>query len=62
MEMYESKRLNIKMSESEAYLKANPNLSIDAYVEKLKGYDVISFDVFDTLIFRPFSLPTDFFS
>lgn len=60
-EVYESKRLNIKMSESEAYLKANPNLSVTAYVDKLKKYDVISFDVFDTLIFRPFSVPTDLF-
>ncbi|MBD5495875.1 MAG: HAD-IA family hydrolase [Lachnospiraceae bacterium] len=59
--MYESKRLNIKMSESEAYLKANPNLSVTSYVDKLKDYDVISFDVFDTLIFRPFSVPTDLF-
>lgn len=60
-EVYESRRLNIKMSESEAYLKANPNLSVAAYVDKLKKYDVISFDVFDTLIFRPFSVPTDLF-
>ncbi|MDE6747954.1 MAG: HAD-IA family hydrolase [Lachnospiraceae bacterium] len=60
-EAYESKRLNIKMSESEAYLKANPRLSVTAYVDKLKEYDVISFDVFDTLIFRPFSVPTDSF-
>ena len=60
-EVYESRRLNIKMSESEAYLKANPNLSVTSYVDKLKDYDVISFDVFDTLIFRPFSVPTDLF-
>lgn len=50
------------MSESEAYLKSNPNLSVVAYVDKLKEYDVVSFDVFDTLIFRPFSVPTDLFS
>ncbi len=60
-EAYETRRLNIKMSESEAYLKANPNLSVAAYVDKLKDYDIISFDVFDTLIFRPFSIPTDLF-
>ena len=29
--------------------------------ERLKQYDVISFDVFDTLVFRPFSAPTDLF-
>lgn len=61
VEVYESRMLNIKMSESEAYLKANPNLSVDAYVDKLKDYDIISFDVFDTLIFRPFAQPTDLF-
>ena len=60
-EMYESRRLNIKMSESEAYLKANPKLSVDTYVDKLKDYDIISFDVFDTLIFRPFAMPADLF-
>lgn len=61
VEVYESKMLNIKMSESEAYMKANPNLSVDTYVDKLKDYDVISFDVFDTLLFRPFEQPTDLF-
>lgn len=29
--------------------------------EHLDGYPVVSFDVFDTLIFRPFSSPTDLF-
>ncbi|MDE6738369.1 MAG: hypothetical protein K2K07_04690 [Lachnospiraceae bacterium] len=49
------------MSESEAYLKSNPFLSVDTYVERLKSYDIISFDIFDTLIFRPFAQPTDLF-
>lgn len=31
------------------------------YIDKLKNYDYISFDIFDTLIFRPFSKPTDVF-
>ena len=61
MDVYESRMLNIKMSESEVYLKRNPLLSVDAYVERLKRYDVLSFDVFDTLIFRPFALPEDLF-
>jgi len=61
MDMYESRRLNIKMSESEAYLKSNPQLSVDAYVERLKDYDLLSFDIFDTLIFRPFAQPADLF-
>ncbi|MDE6608082.1 MAG: hypothetical protein K2K54_10060 [Lachnospiraceae bacterium] len=61
MDVYESKKLNIKMSESKAYLKSNPSLSVEAYVERLKGYDLLSFDVFDTLIFRPFAQPADLF-
>ncbi len=61
MDVYESRMLNTKMSESEAYLKDNPFLSVDTYVERLKRYDIISFDIFDTLIFRPFALPTDLF-
>lgn len=61
MDVYESRMLNIKMSESEAYLQDNPFLSVDTYVERLKSYDIISFDMFDTLIFRPFALPTDLF-
>lgn len=61
MEAYESRRLNCQRSESEAYLAKNPQLSTVAYVDRLKEYDVISFDLFDTLIFRPFAVPTDVF-
>lgn len=31
------------------------------FADRLMKYDVISFDVFDTLIFRPFKKPTDLF-
>lgn len=61
MDAYESKKLNVKLSESEEHLKKSTGLSVDEYMKKLSGYDVISFDVFDTLIFRPLSLPTDVF-
>lgn len=61
MEVYESRRLECKRSESEAYLAKNPQLSTAAYVDRLKAYDVISFDLFDTLVFRPFAVPTDVF-
>lgn len=61
MEVYESRRLNCKRSESEEYLAKNPQLLVEAYVDGLMKYDVISFDLFDTLIFRPFALPTDVF-
>ena len=49
MEIYEKKRLPVKESESESYCRQC--LSVDAFVEKIKDYDVISFDIFDTLIF-----------
>ena len=61
IELYEKKRLNIRMSESEAYHKDRAFISVDDFIEKVKGYDVISFDIFDTLIFRPMSIPTDVF-
>lgn len=61
MELYEKKRLNIKLSESEAYQRNREYISVDDLIEKIKDYDVISFDIFDTLIFRPMSLPTDVF-
>ncbi len=31
------------------------------FANRLSGYDVVSFDIFDTLIFRPFDQPTDLF-
>lgn len=58
-EIYEQKHLLIKESESEAY--SRQCLSVEAFVAKAKEYDVISFDIFDTLIFRPVALPTDVF-
>ena len=61
MELYEKKRLNIKLSESEAYQRNKEYISVDDLIEKIKDYDVVSFDIFDTLIFRPMSLPTDVF-
>lgn len=61
VEYYESKRIPTGNSESQEYRKENPNLSVSAYVNKLSQYDIISFDVFDTLIFRPLSQPTDVF-
>lgn len=36
-------------------------LPVEKMVDKLLQYDVISFDIFDTLIFRPFEKPTDLF-
>lgn len=61
MEYYETKRLPVKISESALYAKDNPDLSAEKFVNKLKTYDVISFDVFDTLLFRPLAQPADVF-
>lgn len=60
-EIYETKRLLTTCSESEYDRLQNPGLSVEAYIKQLKEYEVISFDIFDTLIFRPFSDPTDLF-
>ena len=60
-EIYESRMLPIEDSESRLDAARNPKRTVDNYINKLSQYDVISFDVFDTLIFRPFELPTDLF-
>ncbi len=56
-EIYESKSLSINTPES--HIVTHP--SIEGLVDKLIQYNVISFDIFDTLIFRPFSEPADLF-
>lgn len=55
--LYKTKKLYLKGSESSLSIKESPA----ELAKKLSAYDVISFDVFDTLIFRPFSDPTDIF-
>lgn len=58
---YEEKRLPIKKAESaDAYVWKEFSIP-EAFAEELLKHDAISFDVFDTLIFRPFSEPTDLF-
>ena len=59
-EYYESKSIPADISESELARKSGP-MPVSELIRKLSGYDVISFDVFDTLIFRPFSEPADLF-
>ncbi|MCM1103736.1 MAG: hypothetical protein NC409_06470 [Clostridium sp.] len=56
--MYEEKRIPLKKSESEI---ACEKCDADGYAARLMQYDLISFDLFDTLIFRPFSAPGDLF-
>lgn len=40
----------------------NPKINPEILWEKIRHYDIISFDVFDTLIFRPFTSPRVLFS
>lgn len=56
MEMYEEKRIPLKKSKSGIACETR---DVKKYVEFLMEYDVISFDLFDTLLFRPFSEPGD---
>ncbi len=53
--LYEEKRLLITEPES------GKSPKIEDYIKKLSQYEYISFDIFDTLIFRPFSQPDDLF-
>ena len=57
--VYEEKSLLTSCSETVKFAKEH--LSVDDYVKEAMKYDVVSFDIFDTLIFRPFSEPTDVF-
>lgn len=57
VEIYEEKRILITTPES----AMGEQLSAEQLVEALSCNDVISFDIFDTLIIRPFSAPTDLF-
>lgn len=57
--IYEEKKLPVKSTESAERLKTGK--SVEEAVEYLSGYDIVSFDIFDTLILRPFSEPTDLF-
>ncbi|MDC7280676.1 HAD-IA family hydrolase [Butyrivibrio fibrisolvens] len=59
--IFEYKNIEYKSSEMAHFRKEFPYISVDKFVEKLSGYDIISFDIFDTLIFRPFSEPADLF-
>ncbi|MDE6531020.1 MAG: hypothetical protein K2K96_09645 [Lachnospiraceae bacterium] len=54
---YEEKRLPVKTPENMLVRHPLP----EHLAEELMKYDIISFDIFDTLVFRPFSEPTDLF-
>ncbi len=59
-DFYETKKVPVDSSESVIAAKEF-GYDVNTLIEKLSGYSVISFDVFGTLIFRPFSDPTDLF-
>lgn len=59
VKVYEDKPLRA-LSESAAHINKN-ELSENRMINELSGFDIISFDVFDTLILRPFSEPADVF-
>lgn len=58
--VYEEKNIPF-YKKSESFCAAEGHPDIEQYIEQLKHCDIISFDIFDTLIFRPFSAPTDLF-
>lgn len=41
--------------------KSNNRMDVELLFKKLSEYDVVSFDIFDTLILRPLARPTDLF-
>lgn len=59
VQAYESCGLLTDRSESEAAWENHPD--VEGYAAQLGTFDVISFDIFDTLLFRPFSDPKDLF-
>lgn len=58
--LYETKKVPVHSSESGIAVEEF-GYDADSLIEKLSRYSVISFDVFGTLIFRPFSEPADMF-
>lgn len=61
VDVYEAKRLEYRFSETYGYHKRFPDLNVDSYIKQCEKYDIISFDIFDTLIFRPMAVPVDMF-
>lgn len=58
-EIYEEKPLQTKLSETENYCR--DHVCVDDYLDEVSSYDIVSFDIFDTLIIRPVAIPTDVF-
>lgn len=60
VEIYEENNILVKQSESKTYL-LETGLNLKTFVDSLVDFDIISFDIFDTLIFRPVAVPVDVF-
>lgn len=60
-ERKENHKIKLPLKESESSLAAQGHESMQEYILKLSRYDVVSFDIFDTLLFRPFGEPSDLF-
>lgn len=56
-----TKKNSGRLFEKGAESLASNRVSVMNFAKGLMPYDVISFDVFDTLLFRPFSNPSDLF-
>ena len=50
-----------RLYEKGAESQGSNRISVMNFAKGLMSYDVVSFDVFDTLLFRPFSTPSDLF-
>lgn len=59
--VYEVKRLLTKESESENFARKHRDRNVETFVKKMAASDVVSFDIFDTLIFRSLEKPVDVF-
>ncbi len=55
------KPLPVNESESGLFLRRHPEVCRESLLGRLAAYDVISFDLFDTLILRPMDEPADLF-
>lgn len=56
-QLKETKKLFTQGSESSLSLRPSPEI----LANQLSQYDIVTFDLFDTLVFRPFRVPTDLF-
>ncbi len=60
--IYEEKNISVKETEQQTFYRKNKHVSVEEFVNRLSQHEVVSFDIFDTLIFRPVSQPDDIFN